>query len=310
MKKVYFLTILLLLLLTACQNIKVEEDVNYTEEKNDEIIVVDYLGNEVVFKEKPKKVVALGYSVTEVWLLSNGELVGITSDSLDKLQREDIINVGTVNNPNVEEIMKTNAELVLMSSSISGQREIEKVLKDAGIQVLFCDINSFDEYLYILEIFTKINGTENLYEEYGTKVNLEIEKYKEQVETMENTTGLFLRASSVSLKALSDEKFSVKIIEDLGIESIADESLLEDLSIETILQKDPYYIFLVIMGNDEEVGVDMYKSYINENPALNTLTAVKENRVILLPKELFHNKPNNRWDEAYEYIYNIRKSNE
>ena len=35
------------------------------------------------------------------------------------------------------------------------------------------------------------------------------------------------------------------------------------------------------------------------------LTAVKQDRLILLPKELFHYKPNARWGESYAYLAKI-----
>ena len=35
------------------------------------------------------------------------------------------------------------------------------------------------------------------------------------------------------------------------------------------------------------------------------LSAVQEGRVYVLPRELFHYKPNARWAEAYEYLLAI-----
>jgi len=32
---------------------------------------------------------------------------------------------------------------------------------------------------------------------------------------------------------------------------------------------------------------------------------VKEGRYIVLPKDLFHYKPNNRWGESYQYLGEI-----
>ena len=41
------------------------------------------------------------------------------------------------------------------------------------------------------------------------------------------------------------------------------------------------------------------------DPVWSTLTAVKEGRVYLLPKDLFQYKPNSRWDEAYGYLIEL-----
>ena len=42
-----------------------------------------------------------------------------------------------------------------------------------------------------------------------------------------------------------------------------------------------------------------------ENPAWAGLSAVKNGRYVLLPKELFHYKPNVRWGESYACLAEI-----
>ncbi len=285
-----------------------------TETENTGVTVTDSLGNEIIFETAPENVVTLGSSLTEVWILAGGTLVGTTSDSFDREIgiNEGATNVGTYKEPNVEQILQLNPELVVMSSSISGQRDIEQTLRDANIKVMFSDINSFEEYLSALNNFTTITGRQDLYETNGVAVQSQIEENVSKVSGLEQKTGLLLRTSTSMLKALPSDNFSVKILEDMGITNIAtnNASILDDISIEAILKEDPYYIFLVIMGDNEDESMSQINSYIAENPAWETLTAVKEGRFIVLPKELFHNKPNNRWGEAYGYIYDIRESQE
>ena len=53
-------------------------------------------------------------------------------------------------------------------------------------------------------------------------------------------------------------------------------------------------------------SADAAKAYMTEsiesNPAWAEMTAVKNGRYIFLPKDLFHYKPLNRWDESYAYL--------
>ena len=42
-----------------------------------------------------------------------------------------------------------------------------------------------------------------------------------------------------------------------------------------------------------------------EQPAWQSLTAVKNGDYAYLPKDLFQFKPNARWDEAYRYLIGI-----
>ena len=68
--------------------------------------------------------------------------------------------------------------------------------------------------------------------------------------------------------------------------------------------EDPDYIFVVTMGDSEE-ALKALKNGIEKNPAWSDLTAVKNNRFIVLPKELFHYKPNAKWGDSYEYVAKI-----
>ncbi len=276
--------------------------------------IIDSLGNIVTFDEQPKNVVTLGSSVTEIWLLSGGTVVGTSSDSFDREigLNDGAENIGTYKEPNVEQILKLNPDMIVMSSDISGQRDVEQTFRDAGITVVFADVNSFEDYLHVLENFTILNNTPELFVQHGSMVLDQIDENIKNAEKMEPKTGLVLRTSTAVLKTLPSDNFSVEIIEDMGIKNIAsdNDAILNDINIEAILKEDPYYIFLVIMGSDEEKSMAKINEYIANNPSWNTLTAVKEGRFITLPKELFHYKPNNRWGEAYEYIYNIRTENE
>lgn len=71
---------------------------------------------------------------------------------------------------------------------------------------------------------------------------------------------------------------------------------------EEIIRQDPDFIFVTTMGASSEKAMQALAEGIESNPAWAGLTAVKEGRYILLPKELFHNKPNHRWGESYEIL--------
>ena len=75
-------------------------------------------------------------------------------------------------------------------------------------------------------------------------------------------------------------------------------------TIEEIIEEDPEYIFVTTMGNEEK-ALKALEDDIGSNPAWNSLYAVKNNKFIVLPKDLFHYKPNARWAESYEYLARI-----
>lgn len=74
---------------------------------------------------------------------------------------------------------------------------------------------------------------------------------------------------------------------------------------EKIIQEDPDFIFVQTMGSDKEKIFKKLKSDVESNPAWASLTAVKNNRYIILPKDLYLYKPNDRYAEAYEKLAKI-----
>ena len=72
------------------------------------------------------------------------------------------------------------------------------------------------------------------------------------------------------------------------------------MNMEDILTEDPDVLFFSLMGD-----VDAALANVNDllsQPAWQQLRAVREGNVHILPKDLFHFKPNARWAEAYAYM--------
>jgi len=93
------------------------------------------------------------------------------------------------------------------------------------------------------------------------------------------------------------------MLRDLGCVNIADgSSLLEDLSIEKIIEEDPEFIFIVQQGDDTEAMQRTLDENLTGNPAWAGLSAVKEGRLFLMDRHLYHFKPNDRWGSAYEQL--------
>ena len=79
------------------------------------------------------------------------------------------------------------------------------------------------------------------------------------------------------------------------------------ISMESVLIEDPDYIFVVLQGSSSEAAENNFASVLTNNPAWNTLTAVREGRFYILDRNLFHYHPNERWAESYEFILDILK---
>ena len=164
----------------------------------------------------------------------------------------------------------------------------------------------------MLKICIQITGREDLYQTYGLDVQQQIDAVLEQsrlrLENSSAPTVLSLRASASSIRAKnSQDNVLGEMLLALGCVNIADsdDSLLENLSMEHILQADPDFIFIVPLGDDAEGTQANLEQFLAENPAWAQLSAVKNNRVYQMDKSLFGFKPNHRWGEAYEQVEEI-----
>ena len=118
---------------------------------------------------------------------------------------------------------------------------------------------------------------------------------------------LLLRAFSTGVKVKGRDNLAGAMLEDLGCVNIAERqpSLLEELTLEAIIAENPAYVLISVMGADTDAALRSVEQTLGQNPAWQALDAVREGRVYVLPKELFHYKPNARWGESYAYLANI-----
>lgn len=263
-----------------------------------------------------KKAVALSKSVAEMWLLAGGEISATTDDGLELEGAKNAVSVGGLTTASLEAILSVNPELVLMTLDIPLHKKIHASLQDFGIKTYIADVKSFSDYEKVMADFTAFTGRKDLYDKNVVQVKREIEKVLKKTGTPKVSTTstdptapatyLFLRVSSAKNKVLKDH-FGNEIFQFFGLKSIvSDDSPLDEIGVEAIVNADPDYIFVVAQGDQKRADEAFYKAY-KSNPAWAGLTAVKNDRVFMLPKELFNYKPNARWAEAYEVVGNMIK---
>jgi iron complex transport system substrate-binding protein len=255
----------------------------------------------------PSHVAVINGSFAELWMLAGGTVSAVTEDAWQERALdlpENVINLGAMKSPNMELLLAGGYDLVILSSAVPGHTEIGQTLEKAGVRTLFLTVETFDDYLTALSICTDLTGHPENYETYGENLREKVDAQKAR------TTGhpevLLLRAYATGVRAKGSDNMVGAMLKDLGCVNIADSdaSLLEELSIEGIVARDPEFIFITAMGDAEEAAAYV-KETLMENPAWQGLRAVKEGHVAYLPKELFHYKPNARWDEAYRILADI-----
>lgn len=309
-KKILLITAVLIVLL-MCTFVGCNSSIENESSKGEYYTFTDSDGFAVELSEKPQKVAVLFSSLSEAWLNAGGEIAITVGETVERnLCQSDVLLVDsgagkTVDN---EKLISLEPDFLICSADIAAQKDSASLLRKAGIPVALIRLDTFEDYLDMLKIFTDITDRKDLYKENGERVKDEIEKIVAESKKEEGTKVLFIRSGSSvsSAKAKkAEDNFAAKILEDFGCFNIAEkaEILVDSLSAEVILKEDPEYIFISLMG-DYENSKGFMESLLQSSEYKN-LTAVKNGKVYFLPKELFQYKPCGRWGESYSYISSI-----
>ncbi|MBQ9133694.1 MAG: ABC transporter substrate-binding protein [Clostridia bacterium] len=310
MKKYLILTILCLcLLLGSC--VKTEPDFVDTT-----VHFTDATGETVSLPQNPAKVAVLFSSFADIWLTAGGEIAVTVGESVERGFADAntiLVDDAAGKRIDTETLIASAPDLVIGSADIEAQCDAADVCRSAGIPTVLLRVESFDDYLTVLKLFTTLTGNDDRYATYGTELSTDIRaQIADYTAGAKETSVLFIRAGSgaryTKAKTVEDH-FAAAMLEELGCRNIADAApvLLDGLSFEEILAKDPDHIFISTMGDED--AAKAYMDDLLKEPTWQSLTAVKEGNVHYLPKSLFQYKPNARWGEAYTYLITILEGN-
>lgn len=268
----------------------------------------DALGYEVTL-ESWDRVVSLYGSFAETWLLAGGTLAGTTEDAVTERGLdlgEDVAIVGSIKEPNFEEILALSPDFVILSADTASHVKLHEALTAAEVPHAYYQVDAFSDYLAMLEQFCQMTGREDLYQKNGLAVQEQIDAVLAAVEGRTGPSVLLLRAYATGAKAKGDDNLAGVILRDLGADNLVSryEGLLEEVSLEEVVAADPDYLFITTMG-DAEKAMNYLETTFAQSPAWAGLGAVQNGRCVQLPKELFHYKPNTRWGESYAYLAEI-----
>ncbi len=255
----------------------------------------------------PQRVISLLGSYGEVWQEAGGTLIATTEDAA----QGDVVSLGSHSEPNMELLLALNPDFVILSADTAAHPAVGDLLESAGIPHGYFSMQTWQGYMDMMKTFTQITGRDDLYANAETTVRQPIGECIAAAQSRPDfgkKTALLLRAYVTSVKAKGSEgTVAGPILREMGLVNIADSDsmLTENLTLEAILAADPDYIFAVTMGADQEGAEKMLEDALLSNPAWNTLTAVREGRFAVLDRDLFHLRPNGRWAQSYETIYEI-----
>ena len=295
----------LCLLLSACVN--AEPDFKETT-----VSFTEATGRTVFLPKKPGKVAVLFSSLADIWTTAGGEIAMTVGESVERgfaAKGTPLVDGDAGKRIDTEALLAAVPDLVICSADIPAQVSAAELCRRAGIPAVALRVESFDDYLAALKLFTLLTDCPDRYRTYGTAKKAAIEQsISAYAASAKETTVLFVRAGSSAryTKAKrAEDHFAAEMLRSLGTVNVADSApvLLDGLNFEAILQSDPDHIFISVMG--DETATRAYMVNLLAEPTWQSLSAVRAGNVHYLPKDLFQYKPNARWDEAFTYLIQL-----
>lgn len=306
MKKIFMLLLLLLQMITvsgcASQNTK-----EITAESKVFLTITDDAGRKVVLKNKPERVVSLSPSFLGMIDAVDGKVIGRATSKVGIIPEsmKDAQEVGFTYNIDVERVVALKPDCVL---ALKGQHDkFISLLESNNIPVVEIDVRTYKEVQNASKLIGKIYGAPQKGEQAAEKLDNAISKISEKI-PKDGKKIVILHASAKNVTVELDGTIAGSAAKLLGFKNVAAGStpLSGDpdktpYSLEELVTKDPELIFITSMGTDAAIE-NRLRSDVQSNPAWNSLKAVRENRIIFLPEQLFLINPGLQYPKAVEYM--------
>ena len=277
------------------------------------VTFTDDLGREVTVTSTERVVACMG-SFADAWQNAGGTLVGASDDAFEHydVDADTVAGVGRSTDLSLESILALEPDFVIMTATTSSkhstgvsQSELEEALTEAGIAVAFFSVSTLEDYERMMGIFCQITGRDDLYESEVEALQAEVDAIiAESTASESQPTVVVLSASSKGLTIQDSSTLTGSMLADLGCVNVTDlyPSLLDDFSLEALLEIDPDYVFVLAASDDAETAQRYYDEAVGLSDAWAELTAVQEGRVTVLDTAHFLYKPNALWAESYQIL--------
>ncbi len=268
--------------------------------------VQDDLGREVILEKKPERIVVTSASFLEPLHEVGGEVVG-RPDSRTKMPdyAKDKASVGKVYQIDVEKVLSCEPDLVIINKGMN--EKLADTLEASGIKTLVVDMKSYADVKREVALFAQLTGEKEKGEALISSMDKKIQAVKEKIPQEKRRVSI-IHSTNQGLTVQLSGSIAGSIAEMLGWENVAgDMTPLEKdpdsapYSLESMVEKNPELLFVTSMGKLEEIKASM-DATMAENPAWQSVEAVRQGKVYYLPQDLFLLSPGIHYPEAVELM--------
>ncbi|NOT05055.1 MAG: cobalamin-binding protein [Anaerolineales bacterium] len=302
LRKTFFLTVLLALVMTACgapQSTPIVAPV-LTEEPSVAITLTDGLGRPIILNEAAQRVVSLAPSNTEIlFAVGAGEqVIGRDEFSDYPEEAQAIPSVGgSMGEYSVETIVSLNPDLVLAAEINSP--ELVKQLEDLGLTVYYLkNPTSFEELYVNLEIVAQLTGENPV--KLTDSLKARVDAVDEKIAPLSARPSVFYEIDATDPAkpyTYGPGTFGDLLITRAGGFNIGGELTdpYPQISLEQIVVSNPSFILL----GDSMWGVT--SDAVLTRPGWETIEAVKSNQILPIDDNLI-SRPGPRLVDGLEQL--------
>lgn len=270
----------------------------------DPVSVTDDTGHEIALDKPAAKVVSLEWQYTEDLLslcvdpAAVADAKGFTTwDTAEKLP-EDVTDVGTRQEPNVESILSANPDLVIIETT-SRDDKIVGQLEDQGIPVMaMTGADGEDPIAYMKDTFStvaEVTGRSERADSVLSDFDAKVEESKKAIESADMETKDFVyfdgwvNGSNVALRPFGQGSLFGELGEELGLKNVWTGEVdpaygLGQTDIEGISKVGDANFFYT--GTDDPESED-FVELLKKNDIWSNIPAVKDDRTFAFPSGIW-----------------------
>lgn len=271
--------------------------------------VTDMNGDEVELPDDPQSIVATDNNIFETLAEWDVELTAAPVDLMpdpemnDVLttytENDDILNIGNHREPDLEQIVAADSDLVLNGYRFGDYKEEIEDLVEDGTPVVDTGVdferNELDvELRNLTEMLGEIFGEQDAADDQIAEFDDAIQRVQDSYNSDETVMGLLTSGGDISYSAPETGRTVGPIFPVLDLTPVEDAELEaddsthgDDVSVEAIADADPDW--MVVLDRDAAVEDDAESAdeLLHESEALQNVTAVEEDQIIYLAEDFY-----------------------
>lgn len=267
----------------------------------------DAAGRTVVLPKPPQRVVALSPSYLEIIDAIGGSLVGRPASQNGRIPESmvKLPEVGLTYNINMETVVGLKPDLVLAGKN--QHDKFVKLLETNNIPTIEFNAKTLDEVKALVLDLGRVYSKQKAAKKLCDKLDSDIAAIKAKLPKEDKPKRIVIMFATASSVSVANSKSVAGCVSDmLGFENVAAKALQghsekTPYSMEALLEQNPDLIFITSMGKPKKIEERLRKDF-RDNPAWNSLKAVQEKKIFVLPENLFLLNPGIHYPEAVAYM--------